>query len=467
MAGEQLLLDPTSESTGTQLDITDATLGYYLISHEYPDPDIDVVHASSIDTEGAVPAAGKHQPRTIGIVIRCVQATGGTPSIGTIVSNLQRKIGKLFREGGTYRRVLPSGDTITFDVLRFGARINVPAEKRWISRSAVDVTITLTCQPYGLGPSTSVTLTPNTATSKAPLVCAASTIKGDVPALGELVIQNVTATKTLVIWGLRSRHYDSGSPLFYEAESLTAGFAVANAGFSGASGAGANKVMRHSNVGLFADPAFNLSAAHIGTYRVFARVQASTTNTGTVSVRVSWFPRGAGAARGVVNDWVPVVTAGSVPIEGSWVLADLGLVTLPEARLGSQAWYATFDAKSTVATDDLDWDWIALVPVDEGSGRLEVIEPANHPIQTSDVVVVTHDAVQVGSTYYHEGNYEGDYLRVPPSGAEARVTEIFALVTGPTSSAGNLTDTIADAVNIDAVTASMSYRPRYLSVPAP
>jgi hypothetical protein len=63
-----------------------------------------------------------------------------------MVSNLQRKIGKLFREGGTYRRVLPSGDTLTFDVLRFGARINVPADKRWVTRATADVTITLTCQ---------------------------------------------------------------------------------------------------------------------------------------------------------------------------------------------------------------------------------------------------------------------------------------------------------------------------------
>jgi hypothetical protein len=151
MPGEQLLLDPTSEATGTQLDITDSTLGYYLISHDYPDPDPDVVQASSIDTEGACPSPASTSRARSPIVVRCVQPSGGTPSIGTIVSNLQRKIGKLFREGGTYRRVLPSGDTITFDVLQFGARIQVPADKRWVARGVADVTITFTCKPYGRG----------------------------------------------------------------------------------------------------------------------------------------------------------------------------------------------------------------------------------------------------------------------------------------------------------------------------
>jgi hypothetical protein len=470
MAGEQLVLDPTSEGTGTQLDITDSTLGYYLISHDYPDPDPDVVEVASIDTEGANPAAGKHQPRTITIVVRCIQPTGGTPSIGTIISNLQRKVGKLFREGGTVRRVLPSGDLITFEVLRYGARVNPPADKRFVVRATADVTITLRCQPYGLGPSTSLTLTPSTATSKAPLVCTTSGVKGDMPAIGTLTINNVTADKTLLMWGLRSRYYDAASPLFYEAESCTAVTAAANAGYAGASGGGANKVMRHLNVGTGTTGSIAFfvpsAPAHIGTYRVMARVQADSANTGIVSLSARWAPRYLGPE--IQNDFVPIVNAAGAALKGSWVLADLGLVTVPKIRLGTQRWDFQFHAKSTVAGDDLDWDWIALVPADEGSGRLAAPSVGN-AILSGGSVVITHDTAQIkgSSANYWDGAYEGDYLRIPPSGAEGRTVEIFALMTGPTTIAGNLTDTIADAVNIDAVTATLTYRPRYLSVPAP
>jgi hypothetical protein len=39
------------------------------------------------------------------------------------------------------------------------------------------------------------------------------------------------------------------------------------------------------------------------------------------------------------------------------------------------------------------------------------------------------------------------------------------LLAGATS--GNLTDTVIDAVNLDAVTATLTYVPRYLVVPEP
>jgi hypothetical protein len=64
--------------------------------------------------------------------------------------------------------------------------------------------------------------------------------------------------------------------------------AAANAGYAGASGGGANKVMRHLNVGTgtTGSVAFFVPSApaHIGTYRVMARVQADSANTGIVSI---------------------------------------------------------------------------------------------------------------------------------------------------------------------------------------
>jgi hypothetical protein len=470
MAGEQLLLDPTSEGTGTQLDITDNTLGYYLLSHEYPDPEPDVVMTGSIDTEGELPAAGKHKPRTITITVRCVQPSGGAPSIGTMVSNLQRKIGKLYREGGTLRRVLPSGDTITFDILQFGARINVPADKRWGARSAADATITLTCAPYGRGASIALSASA-AATTKAPLVFTKTGIKGDMPATGTLRIDNVTNAKTFASWGLQSRRYSAASTaaLFFEAEDGQPSAASANAGPAGASGGGANKTMRHT-VGTAEATSYTIATAgtvlsHIGTFRVYARVQAATTNTGTVSVRLEWSPSYPGGS--IRNDLVAIETSEGVAIEGSWVLLDLGLVTIPVTRLGNQQWSAVLNAKATDAGNQLDYDWVALVPCDEGMGIVKEVDsiPANGAIDISSQDVLLTNNKTSAVDWFRPRSYEGAYLRVPPEGAEARTLRIIVILAGAAS--GNLTDTLVDAPNLDAITATLTYTPRYLAVPAP
>jgi hypothetical protein len=480
MAGEQILLDPTSEGTGTQLDITDSTLGYFLISHDYPDPDPEVVQASSIDTEGAVPAAGKHQPRTITMVVRCVQPAGGTPSIGTIVSNLQRKVGKLFREGGTCRRVLPSADTLTFDVLKYGARIQVPADKRWVARQAADVTLTLTCAPYGRA--ASVTLSTHTASdTKAPLVFTETGIKGDVAALGALPIGNPGLTnKNYCIWGVQSRYYtsDTQNALVYQGEDGSAiSGAAANAGASGASGAGSNKVMRLSDVGLSGASSYYPGGGapsplwHVGTFRVLARAQPLSGNTGITSLRINASIGGVGTGISVTNDWTAIQDPSAAVIKGVWVLVDLGIVTLPKARVSlggpGGSWVPTITAKSTVATDDIDIDWIALVPSDEGSG---VAQDNFNGFNSGNSVWVNHERVDYGTNAIGWGrpqSYEGDYLLVPPAGAEGRTARFIVIFTGDKTSLNDNPSSIIDATSLDAITATLTYTPRYLSVPAP
>jgi hypothetical protein len=462
VAGEQILLDPTSEGTGTQLDITDSTLGYFLISHEYPDPDPDVVQAGSVDTEGATPAAGKHQTRTVAAVVRCVQPTGGSPSIGTIVSNLQRKVGKLFREGGTYRRVLPSGDTITFDVLQFSARVTVPADKRWVVRQAVDVTLTFTCKPYGRLAAVT-TLGSHTATTKQPNVFTETGIKGDVTALASLRVTNAgTNSKAVVIWGVQSRYYDSASTaaLFLEAENATASPAAANPGPTGASGGGTNKTMLCTDIGTGAAKQFTFSGlTHVGGFRLYARVQAPVTNTGIVHMEAGWTP--PTTASTIHNDSVELSSFGSAA-EGAWLLADLGLVNITQARLGTHSWSLTIYAGSTVATDDLYVDWVALVPVDEGFGLAKDFAIAtSRGFEASD-----HDVFyQNTATQWIRPFFEGDYLRIPPAGAEARTLRMIVICTGADL---NTDGRVFSADDLDADTAQLvSYTPRYLSVPAP
>jgi hypothetical protein len=107
---------------------------------------------------------------------------------------------------------------------------------------------------------------------------------------------------------------------------------------------------------------------------VYARVQIPTTNTGTVTVVLTW----------TQGDFLNVVTNTSVEIsslrEGAWLLVDLGLVTLRQVATGTQRWEGRILAKSTVAGDDIDVDCLFLVPADEGSG---VVSAAGTPVPPS------------------------------------------------------------------------------------
>jgi hypothetical protein len=467
MAGEQLLIDPTDESSGTQLDITDSTLGYFLLVHEYPDPDPEVVMTGSIDTEGERPAAGKHKPRTITVKIRCAQPSGGSPSIGTMVSNLQRKVGKLWREGGTLRRVLPSGDSITFDVLRFGARIDVTSDKRWVNRGLATVTLTFTCKPYGRG--AEVDLGDNAETTLPCLIFTGTGIEGDVPALVRLVVDEdggAEVQKT-VLWGFQSRYYDSAASaaLFYEAESLTADAASVTAGPAGASGAGNNTMFcgtlpNSGLVGCFSKE----DATHVGTFRVIARVQLPATNAGVVSCNLSWHIRDGGAF--IENDAVEIPAA----YEGSWRLVDLGTFTASNPTKGTQKVALSFNAGSTVANDDIYWDWVALIPVDEGWGQ--VIDPRSGgyviPI-SGHLEIASTGVLRVASagSVWGQVSYEGDLPVAPPAGAEGRTLRVFVKATrGRLVGAPDPNSDNADAA-IEDISAQLFVTPRFLNVPAP
>jgi hypothetical protein len=339
------------------------------------------------------------------------------------------------------------------------------------------VNLSLLAKPYGRGASATATLSAATATSKAPHVFTTTGVKGDMPALGTLTITNVTNPKAAFWWGIQSRYYDAAATanLFYEAENCTLSAGALNAGPAGASGGGANKVVRMATMGTTGSVPFLLDSTstptHIGTFRVLARVQASAANTGTVSVRWQWRSTESRQSGSVSNDWVQVADTIASPVEGSWVIVDLGLVSIPKAVIGTQYWQGWPQCKSTVAADVLDFDWVALVPVDEGYGKGDFIVGTGSStfMAAVDEIVVAYNAVRQhvtsGGVYVGVPRYAGDYLRLPPAGAEGRTLRVLCLLAG--DSGTNISDTLADAVNLDATTATLTYSPRYLVVPSP
>jgi hypothetical protein len=112
---------------------------------------------------------------------------------------------------------------------------------------------------------------------------------------------------------------------------------------------------------------------HVGTFRVYARFQAPATNTGTVTVALEW----------AIGDFRRPVHNKDIALdpawEATWRLVDLGLVSIPAVLTGTQRWEGRILAKSTVVGDDIDIDYLLLVPVGTGSGVAQGVQQFEVP----------------------------------------------------------------------------------------
>jgi hypothetical protein len=373
MADPVIILDPASQSSGSPLDITSSALGYGLVSFSAPAPPAKFQWASSVDTEGSALASSGHENRTVTISMDCTSDSS--------MLDLQEKVAKLHREGGTmsYSDRL-GGSPIFFDVLASDG-YEIQFDMAYYVGVLSQMQFSLTCKPYARG--TEVDLGDNVETTLPALVFTEATIAGDVPALGRLVIDNdATVAQWWLTWGIQSRYYSSASSaaLFYQAESLTAlgGSAIA-AGTSSPSGAGSN-VMQ--NTGLYTNYQAVLSTqatgggahmTHVGTFRVYGRFLVPTTNTGDVTVALEWSE--GDYSRAVLNaESIVDRNPGS-----TWRLVDLGLITTRLVTSGTQRWEGRILAKSTVTGDDLQVDYLMFVPIDEGSGIAAGVARATAP----------------------------------------------------------------------------------------
>lgn len=472
MANEILIFDaaasnPDGTDPGTPLEIGPGD-DLRLREFSVPAPPQTVQYAGSVDTEGSLIAGRKHENRVIGMSILCTTAAS--------LRSLQAKIGKVAREGGTLKWIQPNAEVVTFDLLTADTLAPAINKLFYVRTGAfVEVQVSLVAKPYGRG--TEVALSASSAaTANQPLVFTKTGIKGDWFGVGKLRITNASNDKSHAVWGIQSRYYSSASSaaLFLEAESATAINAVADAGPSGASGGGANKTMLHSNVGTSLAASFALeNLSHVGTFRVFTRVQVpSTGGAGTVSV--AKFHSVDGSSIGPIDDPVDVTdhTGSTAAVHDTWVILDLGTLTIPPPVLGTNAWMLRLLAQSTTSTDDIYYDWVALVPADEGYGMAyHGVNGSEGPLVTSsEHLDVTDRGVfpTDGTSYRRAQVYEGDYLRVPPAGPESRTLRVFAMLAGAEdSSVWQATAGSFDGTNLDAITATLTYVPRYLVVSEP
>lgn len=448
LATETLVFDPVSEDpANAALEVISGSSSYGVLEHSYPAPPQEVQYAGTADTEGDVPGSRRHRNRTITMKIDCSDWAGWLA--------LQEKVAKLGRVGGTLRRDLPDGSVRIYDILANPTYDAAFGHEFYAGVTTVD--LAFDAKPYARGELQ--TLSTRTETSLPFLVFTETGILGDVDAIGDLTITDIAATsvQTKLWWAWQSLHYDPASTaaLYYETESLEASAATAAVGSAGASGSGSN-VLRNTNlpsVGFqtqfFSSQPGPVYATHEGGFRVLVRARCPNTNTGTVQVRLGYVtPEYATLS---YND---PVTFDPLQVN-TWQILDLGIVTIGRNPIGTHRWVGQFQAMSSVTGDDIEFDWVAYLPVDEGYG--EAVGSSTAPL-ASPSMVVSHDRVITPSTLgtYTRAVYEGDYLRVPPAGAEGRTLRLIVKLSQGNGSVGT-----SDAA-IEDISAQLSYTPRYL-----
>jgi hypothetical protein len=458
------------DAAGSNIDGTDPgsalTVGwgtsYRLFECEYPPPPHEVQYASSVDTEGELPVSRRYGNRVITLKFKLVGDT-----TGALVAALQAKYTKFQREGGTLKRTMTNGDVRIYDIIA-GDGWNRAYDYAFYVAGLTVVEMTLPARPLSRG--VEVDLGDNTETTLPALVFTEATVAGDTRARARLVIDEDQAqAQRTVIWGIQSRYYDATATagLFFQAEALTAGsITTPTVGPAGSSGGGSNTMFYGSLASPPTSPLQALIAhdtTHVGRFRVFARVQVPNTNTGTVSCQLQYTVRNGSQ---VVNEMVAI----DPTYEAAWVIVDLGEMNATPPPKGSQDIEVLFAAGSTVTNDDIYFDWVMYVPVDEGYGEISSPSATVYPLVASGHLEVTTDGVvkstSAGTVWGKPEKVEGDYLLVPPSGAEARTLRVIVKATrGAIIRPSNPSPAVgvdADSA-IDDISAKLFVTPRYLT----
>lgn len=326
------------------------------------------------DTPGCSWSSTRHQSSSTR------PATGGA-RFYSILDDLQSTIDRIVREGGTLKRVAPGAKPMIFDLI--DASIEIPQGNAFLHGRRTTATLTFTAKPfYRRGEW--LQMSDRAETSAAHLTWTETAIDGEVPALAKLLIdEDQGVDQRWLAWGIESRNYSSASTAgtFYEAEALTLKSSAAIATRTSASGGASNNVVRHSDLVDDWQQVLSTQAtgggahlSHVGTFRVFARVFDATTNGGTISLRLEW---GQGDFRKTTQN-----ASASPASRGDFSLVDLGVVKLDTTTQGTQRWEGRILAKSTTIGDDIDVDYLWIVPVEEGGGEIIAEPEASSSIAT-------------------------------------------------------------------------------------
>ncbi len=277
------------------------------------------------------------------------------------IFDLESKLEKLAREGGTARRVLPDGTPITFDILD----ATYPADwQRTISQGRMEFNFELTAKPFARQPPVTLA-TVNKPASTSVATIDTGTVPGNAPALVRLKVNDTgTAQRNHLLVG--SAQAADPAMLLAKTRQLLGG-ALVN---SPTSAATTNGGLTNGTVKMTMNAAWrpvlstNDSApayqTHEGIQRVLARVFFPSSNTDDVNLKFEWAQ--ADLARWSTSDLTDgsqyVTLTGNQQI-GVWQWVDLGTINLTKPR-------------SDVWNDSAGWRWEGRLTARANSGDIYV-----------------------------------------------------------------------------------------------
>lgn len=349
---ETIVLDPTEVAVSrTQVDITPWVKGDGI---DWGDAEIAAYMADQ--ARGASPVDFRVPNRTVTIPL-VLKGVGGT-SFATARTTVQAKAALFQREGGWLKRLTSSGSMVFADVV--SATLKLGGGWTQAHRSAdLDAQLTLDVLPDFYG--AEVTLPDHATTTATELVFTETGILGDYPGRCRIVVDEDDGDRQLgLLWGLRSRNYDSAATarLAYNAGTLTTQDAATVAGTT----------IEHATVPSMWTPILKTdiipsgALTHVGTYRVWAQVRSVGVTERGVDVRLVWD----------VGDLSTPVISSTKRIPGAdFIYAlDLGEVRLDRTKSGTHRWQGQIQAKATTAPADVIVSKVWFVPVDDGYGVL-------------------------------------------------------------------------------------------------
>jgi hypothetical protein len=399
---EVVTLDGLSLNDGTVFGMAEVNL---------PPPPALVEWARSADSDGSLLAREPPHDNAEG-TIKLWVAQQATPDLMLAkVALITDKLQEAQRNPGGIDLVWTPHDStlsVTGKVL-FGEITDMPITfaDGWIG-NAPTVTMKLVRLPFWEG---TEVVSAATVTSSLPVITLEVTgVTGDVPAKIRCIITDAaTQNRRLVRVGLESRYYPTSSPPALLIDS-------ANLVVSGYAGTAGTRTGAYTANGVVISPALPLqptavcglgNLTHVGSFRVFARLyhSASSGQTGATFVRLSW-QEGSGPLRS--NQYTtPPVTSGFSDI-------DLGIVTIPEAVLGTQRWVGQIEAYATTGiggNEIIEVDYVYLMPVAEGYGvarapysyQAGVVSKADNFAGTATTTALDTKSLQLGGAWATSG----------------------------------------------------------------
>lgn len=408
---ETLVLDPGAVATSrTAVDITP------WMTDEGVDWGDGAIEAYLADGAiGASPVDYRLPNRQISVPMKLMAR--GTVTFETIRRQLQSKVALFQKEGGWISRVTPAGGTVFADVVNASLVLGgdwMQANTTAAQRADVRVELKMEVSPDFYG--SEITLDDKTETTLPVLTtvlkqsAADAVISGDYPGRVRIVVDEDDSDKQLgLMWGFRSRYYDSASTaaLFYQAEALTPLDVAANFALAGASG---GTVVRHNSLAANWTPVLSTQIlsggahmTHRGSYRVWARCY-STVFGSSPSVRLVW---------DVGDLTYPAENAPvTVPDLASFYLVNLGTIRLDAPPVGTHRWIGMIQAKAEASNSNIHIDAIMFQPIDDGAGWITAPISPGQGLSTyaardeynQSAGTATGKVLQVGGTYSGAGD---------------------------------------------------------------